>query len=141
MIHRNDIYLALKVCTTGKINHNSSIDNELSVSRYLKSIEADHPGKGFLRLAVDDFQLPGPNGDHQCLLFTPLGLNYTKLRSLFPENCIPKHLVQYSLQILLVGLDFIHQTGVVHTGQFSSCMLSKRSSVFWTELECRSVAE
>lgn len=45
-----------------------------------------------------------------------LGLNLSRLRSRFPENSIPKQLVQHTLQILLIGLDFLHQAGVVHTG-------------------------
>lgn len=116
MMHRKDIYLILKVCTTGGGNPTCSVDNELSVSRYLRSIEAEHPGKGFLRVTVDDFQLRGPNGNHQCLLFTPLGLNFTRLRSRFLESSLPKQLVQHALQILLVGVDFLHQASVVHTG-------------------------
>ncbi|KAL2069702.1 hypothetical protein VTL71DRAFT_14381 [Oculimacula yallundae] len=111
-----DIYLSLKLCTTaGEADRTHGVDKELSVSLYLKSIEAEHPGKGFLRLTVDNFELQGPNGTHQCLLFMPLGLSFSKLRSRFPEDSIPKQLVQHSLQILLVGLDFLHQAGVVHT--------------------------
>ncbi|KAF2419577.1 protein kinase [Tothia fuscella] len=84
-----NIYVVLKVCITGNRN--------------------------FLRVALDDFQLHGPNGSHQCLLFTPLGLNFSRLRSRFPANSIPKQLGQHSLQVLLVGLDFLHQVDVVHT--------------------------
>jgi hypothetical protein len=80
------------------------------------SIEMEHPGKDFLRLTVDDFQLHRPNRSHLCLLFKPLGLNFTQLRSWFPEHSLLKQLVQHSLQILLVGLDFLHYAGVVHTG-------------------------
>lgn len=116
MAYRKDLYLALKICTTPGESSNCSVDTELSVSRYLKSIREEHPGKDLLRVTVDDFQLHGLSRNHQCLLFTPLGLTFTRLRDRFPQKSLPKQLVQHSLQILLVGLDFLHQAGVVHTG-------------------------
>ncbi|KAF1842515.1 protein kinase [Cucurbitaria berberidis CBS 394.84] len=113
---RKNIYLALKICTISNSNKTENhADIEIEISNYLKSIEADHPGRDFLRLTVDDFRLQGPHGMHQCLLFSPLGLTFTKLRSKFPGGSILKELVQHTLQVILVGLDFLHQTGVVHT--------------------------
>lgn len=93
-----------------------TVDNEVAISRYLKSIDAEHPGKDLLRLVLDEFQILGPHGMHQCLLFTPLGLSYTDFRNLFPEKGLSKELLQQSLQLVLLGLDSLHQAGVVHTG-------------------------
>ena len=95
-VYRKDAYPALKVCIAGGGNA-TGVDNELSVSHYLNSNEAEHPGKGLLRLTMDEFQVHLPNKAHQYLVFTPLGLHFTKLRRLFPENSIPKMLVQQSL--------------------------------------------
>jgi hypothetical protein len=92
------------------------VDNEVAISRYIKSIDAEHPGKDLLRLVLDDFQITGPYGMHQCLLFAPLGLSYTDFRDLFPEKRLSKELLQQTLQLVLLGLDFLHQAGVVHTG-------------------------
>jgi hypothetical protein len=113
---RQNDFLTMKVCATEETS-DSSVGNELSVSQYLDSIEAEHPGKNFLRLVVDHFLLQGSVGKHQCLLFTPLGLNFTQLRNRFPEKSVPKQLVQHTMQILLIGFDFLHQVGVVHTGE------------------------
>jgi hypothetical protein len=118
----------MKVCATEETS-NSSVDNELSVSQYLSSIEAEHPGRNFLRLIADHFLLQGSVGKHQCLLFTPLGLNFTQLRNRFPESCIPKQLVQHTMQILLIGFDFLHQAGVVHTGDLILQIVFPRNSV------------
>jgi hypothetical protein len=90
----------------------------VTVSRHLKSIDAEHPGKDLLRLVLDDFQITGPHRVHQCLLFAPLGLSYTDFRNLFPEKGLNKELLQQTLQLVLLGLDFLHQAGVVHTGSF-----------------------
>ncbi|KAF3029615.1 hypothetical protein E8E12_000943, partial [Didymella heteroderae] len=108
-----DLLLTLKVCITQE--DATKVNNELAISRYLKSIDAEHPGKDLLRLVQDDFQITGPHGLHQCLLFAPLGLSYTDFRNLFPEKGLNKELLQQTLQLVLLGLDFLHQAGVVHT--------------------------
>jgi hypothetical protein len=107
--------LTLKICIRNTVN------NELAVSRHLESIDAgDHPGKQLLRLVLDDFEITGPHGTHQCLVFNPLGMSFTKLRSHFDENGVTKALLQQTVQMVLLGLDFLHQAGVVHTGMLSS---------------------
>lgn len=109
-----DILLALKICITQKST--TKIDNEVAVSQYLKPIDpGNHPGKNLLRLAIDDFQIQGPHGMHQCLLFTPLGLSFTKFRNMFPEKGITPLLLRQTLVLVALGLDFLHQAGVVHT--------------------------
>ncbi|QPH09432.1 hypothetical protein C2857_000202 [Epichloe festucae Fl1] len=91
------------------------VNNELAVSRHVRSIEADHPGRGMLRLVQDDFQVAGPHGMHQCLVFDPLGLTFTQFRNKFPNRALNKELLQQTLQLILLGLDFLHQAEVVHT--------------------------
>ncbi|KEZ39044.1 hypothetical protein SAPIO_CDS10422 [Scedosporium apiospermum] len=112
-LEKND-FIALKICITGK--DTSDIDNEVAISEYLQSVDpAGHPGKDRLRLVQDHFRITGPHGTHQCLVFAPLGLSYTKFRNIFPEKALNKLLLQQSLQLVLLGLDFLHQAGVVHT--------------------------
>jgi hypothetical protein len=102
----------LKVCIAGDDGA-----NEVTISRYIKSIDAEHPGKARLRMVLDDFQIKGPHGSHRCLLFAPLGLTYTDFRNQIPEKAFNKELLQQSLLLVLLGLDFLHQAGVVHTGR------------------------
>ena len=59
---------------------------------------------------------------YQCLLLTPLSLTYNDFRSLFPEKALPKILLQQTLLMVLMGLDFLYQAGVVHAGLFVSLM-------------------
>lgn len=101
----------IKICTTGE-----DFSNEVKVSGLVQSIEAEHPGKAHLRVALDTFQIQGPHGSHQCLIFAPLGLTWTKFRTLFPNNALNKDLLQQSLLMALLGLDFLHQLGVIYTG-------------------------
>lgn len=109
--------LTLKVCTT---QDTANVNNELAVSRHIASIEAaEHPGKQLLRVTRDDFQVVGAHGTHQCLVFNPLGLTFTKFRNKFPDKAFNKKLLQQTLQLVLLGLDFLHQANVVHTGSSS----------------------
>ncbi|KAJ8110900.1 hypothetical protein OPT61_g6377 [Boeremia exigua] len=64
----------------------TKVSNEMAVSQHLKSIDAEH-----------------------------LGLNYTDFRNLFPEKRLNKELLQQTLQLVLLGLDFLHQADIVHT--------------------------
>lgn len=73
-----------------------------------------------LRLVQDDFQVAGPHGMHQCLVFDPLGLTFTQFRNKFPNRALNKELLQQTLQLILFGLDFLHQADVVHTGLSST---------------------
>jgi serine/threonine protein kinase len=115
--------LTLKVCTWER--DATKLNNEIAISNYLKSIDADHPGKQLLRLVLHDFQISGPRGLHRCLLFQPLGISFTKFRKAFPENGLSMKLLQQSLQLILLGLDYLHQANVVHTGMlYSSAWLS-----------------
>jgi hypothetical protein len=75
-----------------------------------------HPGKQLLRLVLDELKITGPHGTHQCPVFNPLGLSFTNFRNCFPKNGLDKELLQQTLQPVLLGLDFLHQAGVVHAG-------------------------
>jgi serine/threonine protein kinase len=114
VITRENILLTLKICIAGQ--EATKVDSEVAISQYLKSIDAEHPGKQLLRLVLEDFHIADPHGMHQCLLFNPLGISFSKFRNLFPEKGLNIELLQQTLQLVLLGLDFLHQAGVVHTG-------------------------
>lgn len=105
--------MALKVCIAGQ-----KTSNELVISRHLRSIETVHPGQERLRVVSDDFQIAGSSGHHQCLIFDLQGLTYTQFRNEFEDGALPKAILQQSLLMVLLGLDFLHQAGVVHTGLY-----------------------
>ncbi|KAI1427221.1 kinase-like domain-containing protein [Xylaria sp. FL1777] len=131
-----DSLLTLKICI--KEQDATSVNNEVAVSQHLKAIDAEHPGKQLLRLVVDNFQISGPHGMHQCLLFNPLGISYTQFRNLFPEKELTKIVLQQSLQLVLLGLDFLHQAGVVHTDVSpNNILLGIHDKSIFSEIEQR----
>lgn len=108
---RKNALVALKVCVLEK-----NETQELAISHHINSIEADHPGKERLRTTLDDFRVEGPHGIHQCLVFPALGMTLANLRDLFEDKALEKRLLQKFLFMVVLGLDFLHQAGVVHTG-------------------------
>ena len=71
---------------------NKHDDHEIAVSDHLKNMPIEHPGKKMVRTIVDSFEVPGPHGGHKSLLYQPLGMNFTELLNLLPENRFPKEL-------------------------------------------------
>jgi serine/threonine protein kinase len=109
------------------------VDNEVAISQYIKSIDAEHPGIQMLRVVLDEFQITGPHGTHQCLVFEPLGISFTKFRHRFPEGGLNPEVLQWAVQQVLLGLDFLHQAGIVHTGISPSSL----PTTFTTSLHLR----
>lgn len=54
-------------------------------------------------------QIQGPYVSHQCLSFTSLGLTHTEFWTLFPKDILQQNLLTF-----LLGLDFLHQAGIIH---------------------------
>ncbi|ROV96570.1 hypothetical protein VMCG_07836 [Cytospora schulzeri] len=75
----------------------------------------EHPGKDLVRTVVDSFEVPGPHGSHKCLLYEPLGMTFTELLNLLPENRFPKEMAQSSIQLILLALDYLYRCDVTHT--------------------------
>jgi serine/threonine protein kinase len=105
-------YRTLKVCVRGKENN-----HEIAVSDHLQNCSRDHPGKKLVRVVLDSFELTGPHENHNCLVYEPLGMSYTEFMRLLPDNSLPTDLLQRSIQLLLVALDYLHQCDVTHTGK------------------------
>lgn len=110
--NRQDILVAVKVCTLGQDE-----SNESAISQHIKSFNDDvHPGKHRLRVTLHDFHVRGPYGAHQCLVFPALGRTLAQVRDVFEDGRLDKLLLQSFLYPILQGLDFLHQIGVIHTG-------------------------
>ncbi|KMP05674.1 hypothetical protein CIRG_05355 [Coccidioides immitis RMSCC 2394] len=74
------------------------------------------PRNTIVRMILDSFNIMGPTGNqHQCLLYQPLGMSYTEFLDLFPNKQMPEALLQRSMQLILLGLDYLHKAKVVHT--------------------------
>ncbi|KZF18837.1 kinase-like protein [Xylona heveae TC161] len=106
-------YKTLKVGTLRKENDKSP--NEIMVSKYLKSKSLDHNGRYCVRRTCDYFEIEAPNGYHPCFVYEPLGNSLLEYVELQPEKVVNLPQVKWITTYLLHALDYLHQSGVVHT--------------------------
>jgi serine/threonine-protein kinase SRPK3 len=71
-------------------------------------------------MVLDAFEITGLQGSHKCLLYQPLGMSYTEFLKRLPQKMFAKDLLQKSIQLLLLALDYLHECHVVHTGTLSA---------------------
>lgn len=122
-IYRENELVSLKVCVRGQDNN-----QEIAISNHIKSFDdAEHPGRANVRATIEDFTIQTSHGVHQCLVFTPLGMTLTNLRDLFKGRALETGLLQWCLSCVVLGLDFLHQTGIVHTGMHTKSKFLKQS--------------
>lgn len=118
-------YRAIKVCTRttdGAVPAQAS--QEIAVAEYLKTaLVQEHPGRRSVRTALDSFTLHGPHGTHTCLVYIPQGMTFTELREYLPKNRLTKRMLQTSVQVLLIAMDYLHKNSIVHTGKSISLVL------------------
>lgn len=74
----------------------------------------DHPGKRHVIELLDHFYHTGPNGTHLCLVF-PVMISDGGALTISGNPQEAGYIRAISSQLLL-GLDFIHQSGIVHCG-------------------------
>ena len=81
------------------------------------SVQSKHPGRNYLRTALDTFTLQGPNGEHQCLVHEPVLENTQELLRRNPSHRFTEDLLRVLLRRLLSALDYLHTDAhLIHTG-------------------------
>ncbi|KAK3372613.1 kinase-like domain-containing protein [Podospora didyma] len=107
-------YFALKVSTSG---HDYTHHDEVFISQHLTSLAGQpHPGRPLLRLVLDHWWIRGPYGAvHRCLLFEPLGMTIRQFRNTQPGRLFSMPLLQQSMGMIVLAVDALHRSGVVHT--------------------------
>ncbi|EEH08477.1 protein kinase [Histoplasma capsulatum G186AR] len=130
-------YLTLKVCTCRQeAGVAAQSTNEVAVARHIRAADVEHPGERYLRLIIREFTIYGPGGEHRCLLYTPQGMTYTEFRNSQPDRMLDKALLQQTYQLILIGLDLLHQLSVVHTDiSPNNILLGARSPSVFSKIE------
>ena len=102
-------YVALKFAVaelTGK---------EIKIHRHLASRSGTHPGSDHVLALLDHFKVQGVNGEHDVLVFQVIG---PQLEAVFDdEPTIIQQRIKSLMHQVAVGLSFLHDCGVTHTGK------------------------
>jgi hypothetical protein len=121
---KSNKFVAVKICTCNVVQ-NESPPHELDISVHLSSVKSQHRGRAILGTAIESFGLDSPNGSsHLALVFEPMRepLWLFRRRIMGQDKATRPWmpLVKGYIQILLEGLDFLHQEGhMIHTGTLS----------------------
>ncbi|KAL2810281.1 kinase-like domain-containing protein [Aspergillus granulosus] len=112
-------YVALKIL----IADPNASQHELAVLNLLSHTASQHPGKSQVMTLVDFFEHSGPNGIHRCFVFDVMGPSVATaleepseaLTELSKDGTrFPIWLIKSILYQTLLGIYFLHQSGVAH---------------------------
>ena len=53
---------------------------------------------------------------------TPLGMSLRTFQEMQPDSIFEQSLVKSALEQVLIGVDFLHDADVIHTGKFASSL-------------------
>jgi serine/threonine-protein kinase SRPK3 len=109
---RLETYVTLKILKADV----SSNSRELSILLHLSRPDIYHPGKSHVLQLLDHFEHKGPNGLHLCLVF-PVMMSDGEAMTVRENPRYPGYVREISNQILL-GLDYLHDQGLVHGGMY-----------------------
>ncbi|KAL3475675.1 kinase-like domain-containing protein [Aspergillus californicus] len=103
-------YIALKIYISG------SEDREVRVLKHLSSVKTCHPGSALVRTMIEEFEIAGPRGNHQCIVHEPLLTRLLHFQATLNPKSLPEDLLKGALQQLLLALDYLHsEAHVIHT--------------------------
>ena len=82
------------------------------------SVQSRHPGRNYLRNALDTFTLQGRNGSHQRHVHEPMLENTQELLRRNPSHRYTEDLSRVLLRRLLSALEYLHtHAHLIHTGK------------------------
>lgn len=84
---------------------------------HISAVRTDHPGRGLVRTMIEGFEIKGPNGRHQCIVYEPVLTSLLHFQATLTPQSLTEDLLKGALEQLLLALDFLHsEANVVHTG-------------------------
>lgn len=111
-LSRHYRYIALKIFIGSH-----SENQEVRVLDHLSNIRSNHPGSSLVRKMIDKFELTGPRGVKQCIVYEPLLTSLLHFQAILDPKSLPEDLLKGALQQLLLALDYLNsEARVIHTG-------------------------
>ncbi|CAK7221095.1 hypothetical protein SBRCBS47491_004411 [Sporothrix bragantina] len=90
---------------------------ELAILEHITEQARNNPlGGQHVLVLLKQFRHCGPNGEHVCLVFKPMGPDLGKLRDIFPRRRLPIPVAKKVARDLVSALVFLHDScGIIHT--------------------------
>ncbi|KAE9972698.1 hypothetical protein EG328_004839 [Venturia inaequalis] len=108
-------FVTIKVCTRD-IGQSGRVHRELQFYEHVSSLDSKHHGQSFIRGLLATFDIAGPNGQHLCLVHTPMHMTIQELQYSNASHRLNGPLLKWTLSNLLNALSFLHdEANVVHT--------------------------
>ncbi|KAI1909054.1 hypothetical protein LOZ12_004359 [Ophidiomyces ophidiicola] len=108
-------YVAIKI-TNSKPEDRTAARNEIQIHRQISQVHSSHEGQNFVRQLEESFEIKGPFGSHDCLVFEPLRESIWMLGRRFGPIGLPPPLAKAFLKVILTSLDYLHtECHVIHT--------------------------
>ena len=96
------------------------LDDELNIYKRIQGASRCHPGRRYVRLLLDSFDINGPEDKHRCLVHLPLWESVLDFLHRNPVRRLPPAILAVTLHRLFLALDYLHtECKVIHTGQDS----------------------
>jgi serine/threonine-protein kinase SRPK3 len=112
-VARKQEYVALKVSVAEVYGKSQELKN----LRTLKELNSADIGSRHVVQLLDNFDIEGPNGKHECLVLEFLGPNVTDVLEMrFNDERLPGTLAKKSVRQALIGLAYLHKHKIGHGG-------------------------
>ncbi|KAL0576579.1 hypothetical protein V5O48_005411 [Marasmius crinis-equi] len=90
--------------------------DEIKLLSRVASFSPTHPGRQHIVSFLDSFSHQGPEAQHICIVFEPLGENLLALIERNRKKGVPRSLVKLIAKQILLGLQYLHdECDLVHT--------------------------
>ena len=90
--------------------------DEIKLLSRVSSFSPSHPGRQHIVSFLDSFSHQGPEAQHVCIVFEPLGESLLALIERNKKKGVPRSLVKVITRQILLGLEYLHdECDLVHT--------------------------
>ncbi|KAJ5087687.1 kinase domain protein [Penicillium angulare] len=108
-------YVAIKV-NANNYKTKEGATKELRVTQRITQANSADEGRYFVRTLLDSFDLPGPHGNHICMVFDPLYEPLWMLKERFQGSVLPPDVLKTIIRMVMMGLHYLHtQSHIIHT--------------------------
>lgn len=97
------------------------LDNEVEMYKRIEAGSKHHAGRSAVRSLLDCFEIDGPDGQHRCLVHSPLWESVLDFLHRNPVRRLPAPVLAFILQRTFHALDYLQtECQIIHTGMYQA---------------------